>query len=246
MIRRLVEELESAQLETQEAQHDIREEKKRNKDLQTLLEDLGTKTKTQKDGLDKERQARKTAVAQVANLEASNKSMRQTLSEWEAKIAEMQKARGTEAKAMRQLEAQFKDQLSERNSLLATLWLRLGGIVGSKWVEKVNAGGDVAPSTNFVGFSRNILQCVKVLEDVMVNFKLKCKGVERDLWNDYKYESTGLFMALTYFRNIEAKLENRTKRILRLETLLRDSGKGETEIKAELAKYKAENRSLKV
>ena len=246
MIRRLVEELESAQLETQEAQHDIREEKKRNKDLQTLLEDLGTKTKTQKDGLDKERQARKTAVAQVANLEASNKSMRQTLSEWEAKIAEMQKARGTEAKAMRQLEAQFKDQLSERNSLLATLWLRLGGIVGSKWVEKVNAGGDVAPSTNFVGFSRNILQCVKVLEDVMVNFKLKCKGLERDLWNDYKYELTASFVGLTLLRNIEAKLENRTKRILRLETLLRDSGKGEIEIKAELAKYKAENRSLKV
>ena len=61
--------------------------------------------------------------------------------------------------------------------------------MGSKWVDKVNAqtgGGDVAPNTNFVGFSRNVLQCVKVLEDVMVNFKLKCKGVERDLWNDYK------------------------------------------------------------
>ena len=116
--------------------------------------------------------------------------MRQTLSDWESRIAEMQKSRGSEQKALRQLESQYKDQLTERNSLLATLWQRLGGIVGSKWVDKVNAqggGGDVAPSTNFAGFSRNILQCVKVLEDVMVNFKLKCKGVERDLWNDYKY-----------------------------------------------------------
>lgn len=132
---------------------------------------------------------RKAAVAQVSNLEASNKSMRQTLSEWETKIAEMQKSRGSEQKALRQIEAQYKDQLSERNSLLATLWQRLGGIVGSKWVDKVNAqggGGDVAPSTNFPGFSRNVLQCVKVLEEVMVNFKLKCKNVERDLWNDYK------------------------------------------------------------
>ena len=47
-------------------------------------------------------------------------------------------------------------------------------------------------------------------------------------------------------RNIDAKLENRTKRILRLEALLRDSGKGDIELKAELAKVKAENRSLKV
>jgi septal ring factor EnvC (AmiA/AmiB activator) len=207
----------------------------------------GAKTKLQKEGFDKERQLRKTALAQVTNLEASNKSMRQTLSEWEARIAEMQKSRGNEQKALKQLESQYKEQLTERNSLLATLWQRLGGIVGSKWVDKVNAqggGGDVAPSTNFGGFSRNILQCVKVLEDVMVNFKLKCKAVERDLWNDYKYFSTNFEEANS--RNIDAKLENRTKRIMRMESLIRDSGKGDTELRAELAKMKAENRSLKV
>jgi hypothetical protein len=125
--------------------------------------------------------------------------MRQTLGEWEARIAEMQKSRNNEQKALRQIEQQYKEQLTERNSLLATLWQRLGGIVGSKWVDKVNAqggGGDVAPSTNFAGFSRNILQCVKVLEDVMVNFKLKCKGVERDLWNDYKYSIVSCVLTL--------------------------------------------------
>src|SRR5579859_6787628 len=167
MIRKLVEELERAQLEVQELRHDVREEKKKNKDFQTLLEEMvlhpqhkvnsqGTKTKEQREGLDRERLARKAAVAQVSNLEASNRSMRQTLSDWEARIAEMQKSRGSEQKALRQLEAQYKDQLAERNSLLATLWQRLGGIVGSKWVDKVNAqggGGDVAPSTNFAGFS---------------------------------------------------------------------------------------------
>jgi hypothetical protein len=40
MIRRLVEELERAQLEAQELQHDIREEKKKNKDFQNLLEEM--------------------------------------------------------------------------------------------------------------------------------------------------------------------------------------------------------------
>jgi hypothetical protein len=33
---------------------------------------------------------------------------------------------------------------------------------------------------------------------------------------------------------------------MRLEALLRDSGKGETELKAEIAKLKSDNRSLKV
>jgi hypothetical protein len=40
MIRRLVEELERAQLEVQELRHELREEKKRNKDFQNLLEDM--------------------------------------------------------------------------------------------------------------------------------------------------------------------------------------------------------------
>jgi hypothetical protein len=40
MIRRLVEELERAQLEAQELRHELREEKKRNKDFQNLLEDM--------------------------------------------------------------------------------------------------------------------------------------------------------------------------------------------------------------
>ena len=206
----------------------------------------GTKTKQQKENLEKERQARKATAAQVANLETSNTSMRKTLREWEAHIAELQKARASDERALRQLEAQYKDHLNERNSLLATIWQRLGGIVGSKWVDKVNAqggGGDVTPSTNFLGFSRNILQCIKVLEDVMVNFKLKCKAVERDLWNEYKCGHPSIELTS---RNMDARLENRTKRIVRLETLLRDTGKGDTELKAEVAKLKAENRSLKV
>jgi type II secretory pathway component PulJ len=173
--------------------------------------------------------------------------MRQTLSDWEARITEMQRSRGSEQKAIRQLETQYKEELTERNSLLAILWQRLGGIVGSKWVDKVNAqqgGGEVAPSANFPGFSRNILQCVKVLEDVMVNFKLKCKSVERDLYNDYKYPPE----IFPDDRNVESKLENRTKRIMRLEAFLREreTGKGDTELKAEVAKLKAENRQLKV
>jgi len=40
MIRKLVEELERAQLEVQELRADVREEKKKNKDFQTLLEEM--------------------------------------------------------------------------------------------------------------------------------------------------------------------------------------------------------------
>jgi hypothetical protein len=40
MVRKLVEALERAQLEAQELGHDIREEKKKNKDFQHLLEEM--------------------------------------------------------------------------------------------------------------------------------------------------------------------------------------------------------------
>jgi hypothetical protein len=57
--------------------------------------------------------------------------------------------------------------------------------------------------------------------------------------------STSLWYYIN-FRNIDSKLENRTKRIQRLEALVRDSGKGDIELKAEIAKLKSENRALKV
>jgi hypothetical protein len=40
MIRKLVEELEKSQLDVDELRHDIREEKKKNKDSQNLLDEL--------------------------------------------------------------------------------------------------------------------------------------------------------------------------------------------------------------
>jgi hypothetical protein len=40
MIRKLVEELERAQLEAQELRHDIRDERKKTKDLQNLLDGM--------------------------------------------------------------------------------------------------------------------------------------------------------------------------------------------------------------
>ena len=51
MIRRLVEELERAQLEAQELRHDIREEKKKNKDFQNLLEEMVSSTETRTNSL---------------------------------------------------------------------------------------------------------------------------------------------------------------------------------------------------
>ena len=47
MIRRLVEELERAQLEVEELRHEVREEKKKNKEMQNLLEEMVTHTLSQ-------------------------------------------------------------------------------------------------------------------------------------------------------------------------------------------------------
>ena len=45
MIRRLVEELERSQLEVEELRHEVREEKKKNKDMQNLLEEMVSPSK---------------------------------------------------------------------------------------------------------------------------------------------------------------------------------------------------------
>lgn len=90
---------------------------------------------------------------------------------------------------------------------------------------------EAAVTQAFVGFSKNLINAVKAVENVVGEFEIKCKGIERDLWKEYQV--------------VESALESKTKRLERLETLVR-GGLGESSgLRAEVAKLRADNRLLR-
>lgn len=72
---------------------------------------------------------------------------------------------------------------------------------------------------------------VKTIESIVAGFKTRCRGVERDLWKEYQV--------------VENALESRTRRLERLENLVRGGIGEQSGMRTEVAKLRTENRLLK-
>lgn len=81
------------------------------------------------------------------------------------------------------------------------------------------------------GFQKNMLCGVKTIESIVAGFKTRCRGVERDLWKEYQV--------------VENALESRTRRLERLENLVRGGIGEQSGMRTEVAKLRTENRLLK-
>ena len=144
--------------------------------------------------LDKERAGRKADKAIAENLSNSNAQSRRALEKHQTQLSELEKARNKETKSLIQLEAQYKEQIAERNSLLVQLWQRLSGICGSEWAHKnqlMGKTGTIQPTEVVVGtalqsYAKSILLAIKTIEGAIAGFKTRCKNVERDLWKEYQ------------------------------------------------------------
>jgi hypothetical protein len=81
------------------------------------------------------------------------------------------------------------------------------------------------------GFSKNLLAAVKTIETIIGSFKSRVRTIENNLWKE--------------FQNLEHTLDVRTKKLDRLETIIKTGGIASMDSKAEMQKLKEANRLLK-
>ncbi|KAL7269855.1 hypothetical protein RUND412_007461 [Rhizina undulata] len=233
-------ELESTLEELEDTKAELTEKDRVLKDRENLLETMALETRKLTDLLDKERAGRKTDKAAYENLQSSHHQTKMSITKHESKYTELEKAKNKEHKSLNQLENQYRDQLTERNNLLTQIWQRLSVICGSDWASKNSivtavTGGkqsmEAAIVSSLPGFARNLFAAIKTIENIIGGFKARCRGVERDLWKEYQV--------------IENALETRTRRLERLENLVRGGIGEQSGMRTEVAKLRTENRMLK-
>ncbi|KAF3908704.1 hypothetical protein AA313_de0210021 [Arthrobotrys entomopaga] len=209
------------------------------KDREALMENTALEVRRLQDLLEKERQGRKSDKAVAENLQNNQEKSRRLIAQHQSQLADLEKARSKDSKALTQLEAQYKEQLAERNSLLVQLWIRLSALCGADWAEKnklIGKGGavlsaDASVNNHLSGFSKSVLAAAKNLETVLTGFKTRIRNIERDLWKEYAV--------------VENTLETRTRRLERLEAMVRDGVGEQSSMRNEITKLKTENRLLK-
>lgn len=204
----------------------------------SLLESHALEARTLADALDKEKQTHRNTKHQFETFQKTSQHTTRTLTQHETRVLELETTRVQDKRRIAVLETSIKDQMSERNQLLLIMWNRLSAICGTDWTHNNRLiNGRAVPSVEVIstmlpGFSKNLLAAVKTIETLVGDFKSRVRGIEKDLWKEYK--------------TLESNLELRTKRLDRLEAIARSAIPGPaSDSKAELAKYRDLTRALK-
>ncbi|KAH7036418.1 micro-tubular organizer Mto1 C-term Mto2-binding region-domain-containing protein [Macrophomina phaseolina] len=209
----------------------------RNRD--TLLESTSLESRKLADMLDKERQLRMQDKRQFEQSQRTHQSNTRTIQSYETRILELETSRSQDRRRINQLEAQYKDQLLERNNLLLALWNRLSTICGADWAQRNSLVNGELPTLEVIGrslpgFSKNVLAAIKMVENIIGGFKVRIRGIEKDLWKEYQ--------------TLEHKLDTRIKHLDGLEKTIRSGSIGlirnET-LNSEISRLKSENKHLK-
>ncbi|EGY19505.1 hypothetical protein VD0004_g6813 [Verticillium dahliae] len=184
------------------------------KQRDALLESHGLELRKLSELLHKEQQGHRTTRNQFETFQKTHSHVSRTVTSQDSRITELEAGRAMDKKKMTQLEAAFREQLTERNNLLLVLWTRLSSLCGTDWAHNNSLiNGRALPSLESVatmlpGFTKNLLAAVKTMETMVGGFQSRIKNMERDLWKDYQA--------------LEGDLDTKTKKLDRLESIVRN------------------------
>ncbi|KAI1109920.1 hypothetical protein F5Y14DRAFT_430603 [Nemania sp. NC0429] len=238
-IATLQRELEGTVRELDSTKNSLLEKDRIIKQRDSLLESHALESRKLGELLEKERQARRNTENQFETFRRNHQHVSQTVTSQDTRIVELESSRVTDKRKIAQLEATFKEQIADRNNLLLVLWTRLSSLCGSDWAHNnslINGRALPSPdsiSTMLPGFSKNILAAVRMIESLTSSFQSRIKSIEHELWKEYQA--------------LESNLEARTKKLERLESLVRSGvSSGSLDLQARFSQLETAYRALKI
>lgn len=227
-VSKMVQELDQANTDLNSTRQRLDEHRQLVSERDMLLEDNAHELRRLEDLVEKERLFRRQDKHSFDQALRSHEQTQFIQSKNNARIAELEQARTAHRQQMSKLEAQYKDQLAERNQVLLTIWRKLSIMCGPDWAHNHSLINGNLPSQEVIGniifwpgFSRNLLLAAKQVEGVLSSFKDKIRTIERDLYRNYN--------------SLEKEFESRNKKLERIEQHWESIKLREREIEAGLA-----------
>ena len=235
-------ELENTVRELDASKASVMEKDRVIKQRDALLESHALESRKVNEQLEKEQTAHRNTKTQFETFKKTNQHLSRTSTTQDARITELENGRGQDRRKIATLEQTARDQLQERNELLLTLWKRLSGLCGREWsnnhtlVDRQALPSIEVVASRLPGFSKNLMAAIKTIETMLGSFENKIKSVERDLTKEYQA--------------LENNLDMRTKRLDRVESMVRNSvatgSLTSQEVKSRMTRLEEAYRKLKV
>ncbi|KAI0074706.1 hypothetical protein K474DRAFT_1601108 [Panus rudis PR-1116 ss-1] len=176
-------------------------------------------------------QARLNLSEKLDETQSSLKTAESELTTLRTKVAELEQRLSKDQRSLLSAEAQYRDQLTERNTLLLTIYQYMDKILGVDKTPKKNGQAETKPFTNFSVFHDNLITRLKALSQIQLDFDKRCKEAEARFTEK-----------LTEMRK---QLDARWKQIDKFETSVKNLAEAKLNWKKKLSAKEGEIEALK-
>ncbi|KAK0497772.1 hypothetical protein EDD18DRAFT_118660 [Armillaria luteobubalina] len=173
-VDRLKRDLERVEDELARARKELDERESRGRDKDGDLDKLHSENRELSSQLAAQTQARLNLSEKLDVMQGNLRTAEGEVAAFKARVGELEARLGKDQRSLLNAESQYRDQLTERNTLLLTIYQYMDKILGVDKTKK----GETKPYTNFGVFHDNLITRLKALVQIQLDFDRRCKEVE--------------------------------------------------------------------
>ncbi|KAJ8519236.1 hypothetical protein ONZ45_g3793 [Pleurotus djamor] len=177
-VDRLKRDVERLEDELARARKELDDKEGKGRDRDSVLDKLHAENRDLSTQLASQTQARLNLSDKLDTTQASLKTAENQVAALKTRISELEDRLSKDQRSLLNAENQYRDQLTERNTLLLTIYQYMDKILGVDKTPKKGGQAETKPFTNFSVFHDNLITRLKALCQIQLDFDKRCKEVE--------------------------------------------------------------------
>ncbi|KAH8978057.1 hypothetical protein EDB92DRAFT_1912417 [Lactarius akahatsu] len=228
---RLKRDLERLEDELTRARKDLHERETRMRERDGVIDTLHAENRELSAQLASQTQARLNATDKLDLVQSSLSTAEADAASLRARAQELEQRLSKDQRSLLTVENQYRDQLTERNTLLLTIYQYMDKILGVDKTPKKGGQAETKPYTNFGIFHDNLISRLKSLSQIQLDFEKRVKEAEA------RYTEK--------LNEIRKSLDHRWRQLDKFETSVKQCADTKTTIRRKLSAKEGELESAK-
>ncbi|EKM80156.1 hypothetical protein AGABI1DRAFT_120188 [Agaricus bisporus var. burnettii JB137-S8] len=228
---RLKRDLERVEDELSRARKEIDDKEIKVRDKDSVIDKLSSENRDLAAQVAAHTQTKLNLTEKLDLVQGNLRKAESELEGYRSRMGDLEMRLSKDQRSLLNAENQYRDQLTERNTLLLTIYQYMDKILGVDKVAKKGNAGETKPFTNFSVFHDNLITRLKALSQIQLDFDKRCKEVES------KY--------VDKLNEIKKQLETRWKQIDKFEAGVKSYGEAKATWRRKLSAKEGEVDALK-
>ncbi|KAG8930066.1 hypothetical protein FRC03_012953 [Tulasnella sp. 419] len=217
--------------ELERVRKDAKEREEKAREREGVLDRLHAENRDLASQLAAQTQARLNLSEKLDSAQAAQKATETELNTLRNRTSELEHRLSKDQKQLSTTETQYREQLTERNTLLLTVYQYLDKIIGADKSLKKTGGAETKPYTNFSVFHDSLIAKFKIVSQIQLEFDKRCKAIEARFTEK--------------LNDLKKQLDHKWKQIDRFEASTKAAVEKHTSIRRKLQAKEGELESLR-